>query len=497
MSNNLTVVLPNQLFEKPFFLKDKKIKIIIYEHPKFFTKYKFHKLKLIYHRATMKKYFSYLKEKKLNVEYVEFDKKLDNIISKKYNILKIHDPVDIPILNEYKKICKSKNLDLEIEDSKLFLLSNEEIKEYGDNNKKYINRDFYRWIRTKKNILMKDNEPIGGKWSFDSDNRNPFEKNYKEDIKFKNFNNKFVKEARDYILKNFEKNPGETDLYLPIDFSGSKKRFRKFLKEKLKNFGKYQDAVKDDVYFGYHSILSPMINIGLLDPNYIVTESEKFYKNNKSIPISSIEGYLRQILSWREYVRMLYILENNNLSKTNFFKHKRKVNKHWFDGTTQIKPIDDIIKKVLKTGYAHHIERLMFLGNFMLLCEFDPKDVFDWFISIVSIDAYEWVMVPNIYGMSQFSAGDLMMTRPYFSSSNYILKMSNYTKKSGEKVLLGKEEYLWSEIWDALYYNFINNNSKYLAKNYSTANAVTNWNKKSKKDKENLLKISKLYKKNY
>ena len=235
-----------------------------------------------------------------------------------------------------------------------------------------------------------------------------------------------------------------------------------------------------------------MINIGLLNPNDIVKKLIKVYKKY-NISLSSIEGYLRQLLSWREYVRMLYILKNNTFQNKNFFKHKNKITKEWYDGTTQIKPIDDIIHKVLKYSYAHHIERLMFLGNFMLLCQFHPKEVYKWFISLVSIDAYEWVMVPNIYGMSQFSVGPLMMTRPYFSSSNYIIKMSDYTKKSGNFILLGEKKYYWSDIWNALYYFFIYKNQKYLKKNYSTANAVSNWKKKSSQEKKEIIQISRKF----
>ena len=485
--HKIFIIFPNQLFKNIDNLKNYDI-IYIYEHPIFFTKYKYHKLKLTYHRSTMISYYEYLKSNHFsNIIYIPFYKK---ICQKKNDLITIYDPIDFSILKQFKNLFKN---NLTILESKLFILTSKEIQEYSKkNNKKFIHHHFYKWIRIKKNILMdKNNKPLGGKWSFDTENRHSFDKKYEESSIKTFLSNQIKKDAQKYVQKHFPNNPGSfefIDIYA-IDFTSSEKVLKHFIKNKLKYYGKYQDAVRSDVLFGYHSVLSPMINIGLLDPNDIV---QKIIKSQKkyNIPLSSIEGYLRQLLSWREYVRMFYILKNDAFQKTNFFKHKNKISKEWYDGTTQIQPIDDIIHKVLKYSYAHHIERLMFLGNFMLLCQFHPKEVYKWFISLVSIDAYEWVMVPNIYGMSQFSVGPLMMTRPYFSSSNYIIKMSDYTKKSGKLIM---NKYYWSDIWNALYYFFIYKNQKYLAKNYSTANAVSNWKKKSSSEKKEIIQISKLF----
>lgn len=491
---NTFIILPNQLFKKIDTLKNYDI-IYIWEHPTFFTKYKYHKLKLVYHRCTMSSYFEYLKSNltRSNIIYIPFYKKIPY---SKNDSVTIYDPIDFSILKEFRKYNAN------VLESKLFILTSQEIHEYTENTekkekKKFVHHHFYKWIRIKKNILIdKNQKPVGGKWSFDMENRHPFDKKYKESPP-KIFNNNEIKtNATEYVQKHFPNNPGSFDsieIYA-IDFKSAEKVLNHFIKHKLKYYGKYQDAVRSDVIFGHHSVLSPMINIGLLNPNDIVQKVIKAQKKKSyNIPLSSVEGYLRQLLSWREYVRMLYILKNDVFQKNNFFDHKNKITKEWYNGTTQIQPIDDIIKKVLKYSYAHHIERLMFLGNFMLLCQFHPKEVYKWFISLASIDAYEWVMVPNIYGMSQFSVGPLMMTRPYFSSSNYIIKMSDYTKKSGDFILLEKKKYYWSDIWNALYYFFIYKNQKFLAKNYSTANAVSNWKKKSLQEKREIIQISKLF----
>ena len=193
------------------------------------------------------------------------------------------------------------------------------------------------------------------------------------------------------------------------------------------------------------------MNAGLISPRELINKSLLFAKNNE-IPLNSLEGFIRQIMGWREFIRGMYVCKGSYSRTQNFWGFERKIPKSFYDGTTGIEPVDDTIKKVLATGYCHHIERLMVLGNFMLLCEFDPDEVYRWFMELF-IDAYDWVMVPNVYGMSQFADGGLMSTKPYISSSNYILKMSNY--KKGD----------WCKIWDALFWNFMDKQREFFLKN--------------------------------
>ena len=204
-----------------------------------------------------------------------------------------------------------------------------------------------------------------------------------------------------------------------------------------------------DEIFLNHSVLSPMLNIGLITPNEVISE---VLKHKNDIPINSLEGFIRQIIGWREFIRGVYQYKGVQQRNSNFFDFKRKMPKSFYDGSTGVFPFDNCIKKVLQNAYSNHIERLMILGNFMLLCEINPNDIYKWFMELY-VDAYDWVMVPNIYGMSQFSDGGLMSSKPYISSSNYIKKMSNY--KNGP----------WAVIWDALYWRFIDKQRQKLAKN--------------------------------
>jgi len=473
------LLLPNQLFNLNIIKNIEFSNIILYEHPKFFTKFNYHKSKLVFHRASMQNYYDMM-HKKYKIKYVEYYEKI-----KIQNDIIMFDPTDFEIKDEVLKHAKNNKLNVVILNSPLFIFTLSELDEFTNSikSKNYLNASFYKWARIKKNILMNGNNPIGGKWSFDVENRLSFPKDYKEKpIKF--INNQYIKEAKKYIEKEFPNNHGEVSIFTPINHDEAEKYFKTFLDKRLKNFGKYEDAISSKAMIGYHSGISALLNIGLLNPLKVIEKAVK----KKSVKIQSIEGFVRQILSWREYVRLLYIKEHNTFLKKNFLNHTNKMPKSWYTGTTGIVPLDNAIKKALKISYLHHIERLMIVGNLALLMQLNPVHVYKWFIEIVSIDAYEWVMEPNIYGMSQHSVGQLMMNRPYFSSSNYIFKMSNYKKSDkNEKIILNNIEYEWYDIWDALYYNFINNNKIYLKSIYATANSVFIFQRcKSTKEKTEL-----------
>ncbi len=495
---NLILILTNQLFEKSIIFEDINDNdiVFLYEHPTHFTKYKYHKMKLVMHRATMKFYEDYIKkEYTKNIKYFEFNEDIFKEIKKIKNLekIKVYNPIDHQIIKEYLEMKKELQIELILLDNPGNICTLENYNEYINNNKNknvYLHHSFYIWCRKKFNILMKNNNPLGNKWSFDTENRIPFPKDYNDDIKFKIKNNEYLKEAKEYINKHFKNNQGSDDYYLPIDFKGAKTHLNNFLKNRLENFGPYEDAVSEKIIFGYHSVLSPIINIGLITPNYIINEIQKYYEK-KNIKLQSIEGYIRQLF-WREFCILVYLNKNYVLEKENFFNHKNKIDKSWYNGETKIFFINDIIKKALKYGWIHHIERLMYIGNFMLLNEIHPKECYKWFMEMF-IDAYPWVMSPNVYGMSQHSAGPIMMKRPYFSSSNYIDKMSTYKKKINkyDKIKIKNENYEWYELWDALYYNFINNNQKYLEKNYSTANITKIWKNKELNEKKMYLEIAK------
>jgi len=475
------ILLPNQLYD----LKNLKVdykKCYLYIHEKYIDRYAYNKNRLIFMFACI---YAFTDEYKIFIiEKINQIPSTENII--------YYDPTDIEIDEQIKKRFKK----AEKMESPTFLFMTTELDEYINNyvNKKknnYFNATFYKWAREKLDVLMKNGKPEGGSYSFDTENRKSFETKY-EESKIKLFKNKFYTKAQKYIETNYSKNPGEFTPFLPVTRKEAQKFFQEFLKKKLSNFGPYEDAIREDVIIGYHSAISALLNIGLLNPLDIVEKTIKYYSTH-SVKIESVEGFLRQIISWREYTRMLYLREHDKFNKQNFFNHKRKINDGWYTGDTKIYPIDIAIKKALKYAYLHHIERLMLITNFMLLTRLNPKDCYEWFISIVSIDAYEWVMEPNVYGMGLHSVGTLMMNRPYFSSSNYIQKMSTYKSKSGKPIKLGNDEYTWDEVFDALYYSFISDNNIYLSKIYSTASSVYRMKKISKNKINKINDIAKKY----
>lgn len=473
------LIFPNQLF---YDIKHIDINSTIYliEEPRYFTDFKFHKLKLAYHRATMKKYFDYIKTKFDKVKYIEFDK-VNKTFYKKLNKVTFVDPCDNKLVNKLKKI-----IDCTIIDSPQFLLTPKEINEnklsFCKNNK-YRNDDFYKMMRKKLDILMNKDKPIGGRWSFDTENRKSLPNKIDVPDLPKVTNSKYIKEAIIYVNKHFPDNYGLLENFIyPIDTNSSIDWLEDFLKNKLNEFGPYEDAVSTEHNFVFHSVLTPMMNIGLLLDKDVIEISYDYYKKHK-VKLESFEGFIRQVIGWRTYVYSMYVLEGNNLYNSNILKHKRKVSDKWWLAKTNIEPIDFLINKIVNYSYVHHIERLMYLGNWLLLNQIHPKQVYEIFMEW-TIDAYEWVMIPNVFGMSQF-ASDIMMTRPYFSSSNYILKMSNF--KRGD----------WTVTWDAVYYSFINKHKKLLSSNYATAMQVKHWNNKKDNEKKEILKTASIYLKNH
>jgi deoxyribodipyrimidine photolyase-related protein len=344
--------------------------------------------------------------------------------------------------------------------------------------------NFYKEQRIDLGILIDNGNPEGGKWSYDDMNRMRFPKD-KEPPKISySEENIIYKEAKAYVDKEFNGNVGEIydQIVYPYDFESAKKWFKDFLKNRFHDFGPYEDAVVKDERVLNHSLLSPLINSGLLSPKFIINESIKFYKKH-NIPLNSCEGFIRQIIGWREFIRGVYEVKGSYERTHNFWNFSRKIPKSFYNGTTGIEPVDDSIKKVIKSAYSHHIERLMVIGNFMLLCEFDPDEVYRWFMELY-IDAYDWVMVPNVYGMSQFADGGLMSTKPYISGSSYILKMSDYKK--------GK----WCEVWDGLFWNFMNKQREFFVKNPRMRMLISSFDKMDESKRNIHLENAKSFLKN-
>ena len=457
---NIGLVFPHQLFEhNPLFKKCDTI--YLSEEYLFFKQYNFHKQKIAFHRASMKFYESYMQAQNINVVYIDSFSELSDI---RKLVEYLHasgttefeyiDTTDYWLEQRIEKACKTHRVKAKKNSSLLFLNSVDEIASYFDEKRRMFQTDFYKHQRQIRNVLLEKNgKPIGGKWTYDDENRLKYPKE-KIPPKIKRLApNSFYLEAVTYTNTNFPDNYGSlgNDCIYPTTFSESKNWLQHFLETRFLEFGTYEDAIVACESILHHSVLTPMLNAGLITPQFIVDETLE-YASTHEVPINSLEGFIRQIIGWREFIRAVYELKGREERTRNYWVFTRKIPESFWNGTTGIEPIDRTIKKVLETGYCHHIERLMVLGNFMLLCEFDPDEVYRWFMEMF-IDAYDWVMVPNVYGMSQFADGGLMATKPYISGSNYLIKMSDY--KKGD----------WQAVWDGLFWRFMNKQRSFFLQN--------------------------------
>lgn len=455
------ILFPHQLFREHPILK-KNCTIYLVEEYLFFHQFNFHKIKLAYHRATMKCYENELAVIGLDVKYIDSNDSMCDIrelipklSSNGINKLHLINPTDNWLEKRINKLCKDEQIEIDEHENPLFISTREDLSTFfRADKKKFFQTSFYKSQRKKLNLLIDaDGNPDGGKWTYDTENRKKYPKGMTPPTVAKPAITEHWKEAIEYVQKHFKNNPGElpTEPPYPIDLPESKKWFDDFLKHRFKDFGIYEDAIVHNETILNHSVLTPMMNVGLLSPQQIIKEVIKFASKN-DIPINSLEGFIRQIIGWREFIRGMYEVKGSKSRTTNFWNFSRKIPASFYDGTTGIPPVDDTIKKVQQSAYCHHIERLMVIGNFMLLCEFDPDEVYRWFMELF-IDAYDWVMVPNVYGMSQFADGGFFATKPYISSSNYILKMSNY--KKGD----------WQKTWDGLFWRFMDKHRDFFLSN--------------------------------
>jgi deoxyribodipyrimidine photolyase-related protein len=448
---------------------------------------KHHKHKLILFLSSMRKYSSELKSKKFNVTYYQFNKKNINLTyedklsefikSKNISEINMFEVEDKFFEKRILRFCKKNNIKISFLDSPMFLNTRSDFKKYLSKVKKPFMATYYKQQRIEKNILMNGDKPIGEKWSFDEENRKkipdniliPSMPNFTEDAD--------VKDVKKTVDDFFPNHPGNVSSYwLGSSRKDALKALDVFIKDKIINFGDYEDAVKKNSPFLLHSVLSPYLNVGLITPKEIIKKILDTGKNKK-IPLNSLEGFIRQVIGWREFMRGIYQNYDDKLENTNFFNHQRKLTDDWYNGTTGIDPIDDAIKDVNKYGYAHHIIRLMHLSNVMTLSQLHPKEIYKWFMEMF-VDSSDWVMSPNVFGMGTFSDGGIFSTKPYICGSNYIIKMSNYKKGN------------WSDIVDGLYWNFIHTNKDILAKNPRMGMVMMSYRKLKEDRKDYLLKIA-------
>ena len=336
----------------------------------------------------------------------------------------------------------------------MFLTSREDWDTYAGSTSRRLMADFYVHQRKRLNILLTpDRNPVGGKWSFDAENRKPLPKSVRPPFVLGPAPDSVTREVMDLVSREFADHPGSLESFeYPVTRNAALEWLEVFIEERLGLFGDYEDAIPQSERVLFHSVLTPMLNIGLLTPAEVVEAAAC-----SSATLNSKEGFIRQVIGWREFI--FWQSRESDFTTANQFGFKKKLAPCWWDGTTGLPPVDLAIRRAVKHGWTHHIERLMVLGSVMLMCEVDPDEVYRWFMEMF-VDSADWVMAPNVYGMSQFAAQSSFATKPYISGSAYILKMSDW--KRGE----------WCDVWDGLYWSFISRHREMFAQNHRMSMVV-------------------------
>lgn len=515
--SSIFVILPVHLFHHDILIENIKLiqplvsKIIILEEPAYFGNHyitmNYNKLKLIYHRATMKYYKDYISKhlpSNIELEYIEY-KELKNLtgktsgyarIKKGSSNIKLFNPIDTFIEAKYKKIFGSK---IDFLETPSFLCTSKDLATYDSTKttkKSYYHASFYTWQRSRMNILS-------GSKTYDTENRNMMPLSVKvpplpdNDSHITN-TRQYLNEAIEFVQKTWpqnlepiyvqknEKTITPESIHFPITHQTAEKWVHNFCKMRFALFGKYEDSI-DSVprNFLFHSCITPMLNIGLLTPQQVVNIVSDYYNKHKTkIGIANYEGFIRQLIGWREYQRYIYQYAGEKMRTSNYFNNSRRLNQSWYNATTGIKPVDDAMQMAINDGYIHHILRLMVVGNFMNLVGIHPDDVYKWFMEF-SLDSYDWVMVGNVYSMALWADGGLTMRKPYISGDGYIMKMSNYVNdnKNQEK---DKE---WNTKWNSIFHHFIDRNSIQLKTTYYNG-LVKAWNNKNEQNKKQELELA-------
>lgn len=400
-------------------------------------------------------------------------------------------PDEYRLDKQLKGYFEAISIDFEVFDTEHFLTTRNELSEFFKGKKQFLMESFYRNMRKKHHVLMDSGNPVGDKWNYDHENRTkmpedtyvPQPKAFSRD----------VSEIVDLLKKEKVETIGNiqpNDFLWPVTRQEALELLDFFLKECLPYFGAYQDSMTTKGWSLFHSRISFAMNVKLISPEEVIRKTEDIWRQNREIPLSAVEGFIRQILGWREYMRGIYWKFMPDYAKENFFQNDRKLPGWFWTGKTKMKCLSHAIGQSLDFAYAHHIQRLMVTGNFALLAGIDPDEVDQWYLGIY-IDAIEWVEITNTRGMSQFADGGIVATKPYVSSANYMHKMSHYCsgcsydhkKKLGEKACP----------FNSFYWDFLERNRKLLEKNPRMGMIYRVWDKNSAEQKNQIIEQAASY----
>ena len=421
-----------------------------------------------------------------------FTENIKNIFAK-HTIARVEYqlPDEYRVDQELGLLSDGLNIPVKVVDTEHFYTTRTEFSEFFAGKKQFLMESFYRYMRKKHDVLMHTDKPEGDKWNFDSENRKKIPANHTviTPLLF----HRDVSNLVEMIHKHGVKTIGEVDgkqFLWPVTRDESLELLDFFVAYCLPLFGTFQDAMTPDAWSVYHSRLSFALNVKLISPKEVIEKVIQAYRENKAVALNQVEGFVRQILGWREYMRGMYWLQMPDYASLNYFKHENKLPNWYWTGETKMKCLSHSIKQSLQFSYAHHIQRLMVTGNFALLAGIHPDELDQWYLGMY-IDAIEWVEITNTRGMSQFADGGIVGTKPYVSSANYIDKMGTYCsnchynskEKVGEKACP----------FNSLYWNFYTKNESLLRSNPRIGMAYVTLDKMQPEAKAALLQQAEKY----
>ncbi len=398
-----------------------------------------HPKKIAFLFTAMRKFAAQLRDKGWKVAYTSLDDP-DNSGSISGELLRRTEEFEASAVlatepGEWRLIHELQDLPLDVTllPDDRFICSHGEFEDWAEGRKSLRMEYFYREMRRKTGLLMEGDKPAGGKWNFDHDNRKPATDDLFRKGPPKAQGDPVLEEVLELVEKRFSDNFGALrPFHFQTDRAGALRALDHFIEHALPDFGTYQDAMLQDDPYLYHAVIGLYLNAGLLGPFEVCNRAEEAYHSGHA-PLNSVEGFIRQIIGWREFVRGIYFLEGPEYPRRNALNHQRKLPAFYWGAETRMNCIAQAVGQTHDLAYAHHIQRLMVTGNFALLAGVNPAEVHEWYLAVYA-DAYEWVEAPNTVGMSQFADGGILGSKPYVSSGAYIDRMSDYCKSCHYKV---------------------------------------------------------------
>ncbi len=398
-----------------------------------------HKARIALFLAAMRHFRDALRQRGFTVHYRQLDdeQNLGDLASEFKSAIEdlrpervvMTEPGEWRVRQMLSDTAEQLGIDLELLPDRHFLCSHAEFEEHARGRKQLRMEYFYREMRRKHDVLMEDGEPAGGKWNYDADNRGSFGSSGPNEVPAPRAfpPDRLTRDVLDLAGKRFTEHPGSLEHFdWPVTTEHAQQALDDFIEHRLATFGEYQDAMWTGEPYLYHSRLSAALNLKLLNPRDVIEAAEAAYRAGR-VPLNAAEGFIRQILGWREYVRGVYWLHMPEYLERNELRHDLPLPDFYWTGETDMHCLKEALAQTLEYGYAHHIQRLMVTGLFALLLGVDPREVHRWYLAVY-VDAVEWVELPNTLGMSQFADGGVMASKPYVASGKYIQRMSNYCK---------------------------------------------------------------------